>query len=92
MRVFYQRLGATQPNRLVRFNITDPNRIAPDEITVRDGHLSIRLGQLADGWYAVVESDIEGKIFEGRVTELSELLAGQPVQAHEDEQGGAKAD
>ena len=29
-----------------------------------------------DGWYAIVESEIEGKIFEGRVTELSELLAG----------------
>jgi hypothetical protein len=29
-----------------------------------------------DGWYAVVESIYEGKIFEGRVTELSDLLAG----------------
>jgi hypothetical protein len=56
----------------------DDNRVAPSEITVRDGHLTIKLGQLKDGWYAIVESDIEGKIFEGRITELSELLAGHP--------------
>lgn len=47
------------------------------EISVKDGHLNIRLAQLSDGWYARVESDIEGPIFEGRVTELSDLLAGQ---------------
>jgi hypothetical protein len=52
-------------------------RIAPDEITVQDGHLTIKLNQMQTGWYAVVESEIEGKIFEGRVTELSDLLAGQ---------------
>lgn len=51
-------------------------RIAPDEITVQDGHLTIKLHQMETGWYAIVESEIEGKIFEGRVTELSELLAG----------------
>ena len=51
-------------------------RIAPSEITVRDGHLTIRLWQLEDGWYAMVESEIEGRIFDGRITELSELLAG----------------
>ena len=50
--------------------------IAPYEITVRDGHLTILLGRLEDGWFARVESDIEGAIFEGRITELSELLAG----------------
>jgi hypothetical protein len=50
--------------------------IAPQEITVQDGHLTMNLTQVDDGWYAVVESIYEGKIFEGRVTELSDLLAG----------------
>ena len=52
---------------------------AADEIVVRDGHLTIKLFKLADGWYAQVESAIEGKIFEGRVTEMSGLLAGHPM-------------
>ena len=52
---------------------------AADEIVVRDGHLTIKLFKLADGWYAQVESAIEGKIFEGRVTEMSGLLAGNPM-------------
>jgi hypothetical protein len=51
-------------------------RIGPSEITVRDGHLTIKLYQMETGWYAIVESEMEGKIFEGRVTELSDLLAG----------------
>ena len=50
--------------------------IAPHEITVQDGHLTMKLNQISDGWYAVVESAYEGKIFEGHVTEISELLAG----------------
>lgn len=50
--------------------------IAPNEITVHDGHLTMRLNQISDGWYAVIESAYEGKIFEGHVTEVSELLAG----------------
>jgi hypothetical protein len=53
--------------------------LVPDEITVRDGHLLIQLGRMHDGWYARVESDIEGKIFEGPITELSELLVGNPI-------------
>ena len=57
------------------------DRLGADEITVRDGHLRISLVRLEDGWHAHVESDIEGKIFDGRVTELSELLAGHPVAA-----------
>ena len=52
---------------------------AADEIVVRDGHLTIKLFKLVDGWYAQVESSIEGKIFEGRVTEMSGLLAGHPM-------------
>ena len=52
---------------------------AADEIVVRDGHLTIKLFKLVDGWYAQVESAIEGKIFEGRVTEMSGLLAGHPM-------------
>ena len=52
-----------------------------DEIVVRDGHLTIKLFKLTDGWYAQVESGIEGKIFEGRVTEMSGLLAGHPVMS-----------
>ena len=46
------------------------------EISVKDGHLNIHLARMDDGWYATIESDIEGRVFEGRVTELSELLAG----------------
>ena len=60
-------------------------RIAPDEITVHDGHLTIKLHQMETGWYAIVESEIEGKIFEGRVTELSELLAGHVPRQQTDE-------
>ncbi len=60
-------------------------RIAPDEITVQDGHLTIKLHQMETGWYAIVESEIEGKIFEGRVTELSDLLAGHMPQQSSDE-------
>ncbi len=47
-----------------------------DEIVVHDGHLTIRLLKLEDGWRANVESSIEGKIFEGPVSEMSDLLAG----------------
>lgn len=46
------------------------------EITVHDGHLSIHLTQLEDGWHARVDSAIEGRIFDGHVTELSDLLVG----------------
>lgn len=60
-------------------------RIAPDEITVQDGHLTIKLHQMETGWYAIVESEIEGKIFEGRVTELSDLLAGHAASGSPDE-------
>ena len=56
-------------------------RIGADEITVRDGHLRIDLVRMEDGWHARVSSDLEGPVFEGRVTELSELLAGHPVAA-----------
>ena len=52
---------------------------AADEIVVRDGHLTIKLFKLHDGWYAQVESALEGKIFEGRVTEMSGLLAGHAI-------------
>ena len=48
-----------------------------DELVVHDGHLTIRLIKLEDGWRANVESSIEGKIFEGPVAEMSDLLAGQ---------------
>ena len=62
------------------------HRIAPGEISVQDGHLTMKLTQVDDGWYAVVDSIYEGKIFEGRVTELSELLAGHiPGLDHKDE-------
>lgn len=50
---------------------------AADEIVVRDGHLTIKLRKLDDGWRALVESELEGRIFDGCVTELSDLLAGQ---------------
>ena len=43
---------------------------------MQDGHLTMKLTQVDDGWYAIVESAYEGKIFEGRVTELSDLLVG----------------
>ena len=56
-------------------------RIGADEITVKDGHLRIRLLRMEDGWHARITSDIEGPIFEGLVTELSDLLAGHPVAA-----------
>jgi hypothetical protein len=63
----------------------DSGRMAPSEITVRDGHLTINLAQLDDGWFAQVESDLEGRIFEGRITELSELLAGHPIDTDQGE-------
>jgi hypothetical protein len=59
--------------------------IAPQEITVQDGHLTMKLTQVEDGWYAIVESIYEGKIFEGRVTELSDLLAGNMPALDDDE-------
>ena len=52
---------------------------AADEIVVRDGHLTINLYKLSDGWSARIESAYEGRVFEGRVTEMSDLLAGRPV-------------
>ncbi len=52
---------------------------AADEIVVRDGHLTINLSKLSDGWRARIESAYEGQVFEGRVTELSDLLAGRAV-------------
>ena len=54
---------------------------AADEIVVRDGHLTINLYKLSDGWYALIESAYEGRVFEGRVTEMSGLLAGHPAVA-----------
>ena len=54
---------------------------AADEIVVRDGHLTIILYKLSDGWYALIESAYEGRVFEGRVTEMSGLLAGHPAVA-----------
>ena len=56
-------------------------RTGADEIMVRDGHLRIRLIRLDDGWHARITSDLEGPIFEGHVTELSELLVGHPIAA-----------
>ena len=56
-------------------------RIGADEITVKDGHLRIDLVRMQDGWHARIVSDLEGPIFEGHVTELSDLLAGQPAAA-----------
>lgn len=52
---------------------------AADEIVVKDGHLTINLYKLSDGWSARIESAYEGRVFEGRVTEMSDLLAGPPV-------------
>jgi hypothetical protein len=60
--------------------------IAPQEITVQDGHLTMKLSQMETGWYAIVESVYEGKIFEGRVTELSDLLVGNIPQLNKDEE------
>jgi hypothetical protein len=45
----------------------------------------MKLSQMETGWYAIVESAYEGKIFEGRVTELSDLLAGNIPQLDADE-------
>lgn len=66
--------------------------IAPSEITVQDGHLTMKLSQMETGWYAIVESAYEGKIFEGRVTELSDLLAGNIPQLDKEEDGTAEAE
>lgn len=52
---------------------------------MQDGHLTMKLTQVEDGWYAIVESIYEGKIFEGRVTELSDLLAGTMPALDDDE-------
>ncbi|MDA0798947.1 MAG: hypothetical protein O2826_12830 [Chloroflexi bacterium] len=60
--------------------------IAPQEITVQDGHLTMKLSQMETGWYAIVESAYEGNIFEGRVTELSDLLAGNIPQLDDEEE------
>ncbi|MEK9659324.1 MAG: hypothetical protein VW450_05205 [Chloroflexota bacterium] len=46
------------------------------EIVVHHGHLTIFAARISDGWYARMESSIEGPIFEGRVEELSDLLMG----------------
>ncbi len=54
---------------------------AADEIVVRDGHLTINLYKLRDGWHALIESAYEGRVFEGKVTEMSGLLAGHPAVA-----------
>ena len=60
-----------------------------DEIVVHDGHLTIRLLKVEDGWRANVESSIEGKIFEGPVAEMSDLLAGHyAVNSVVDADGG----
>ena len=65
---------------------TPRRSIAPKEITVQDGHLTMKLSQMETGWYAIVESAYEGKIFEGRVTELSDLLAGNIPQLDAEEE------
>lgn len=65
---------------------TPRRSIAPKEITVQDGHLTMKLSQMETGWYAIVESAYEGKIFEGRVTELSDLLAGNIPQLDTEEE------
>jgi len=46
----------------------------------------MKLSQMETGWYAIVESAYEGKIFEGRVTELSDLLAGNIPQLDDEEE------
>ena len=60
---------------------------AADEIVVRDGHLTINLSKLSDGWRARIESAYEGKVFEGRVTEMSDLLAGRAVPSADADDG-----
>lgn len=52
----------------------------------------MKLSQMETGWYAIVESAYEGKIFEGRVTELSDLLAGNIPQLDKEEDGTAEAE
>lgn len=64
---------------------------AADEIVVRDGHLTINLYKLSDGWSARIESAYEGRVFEGRVTEMSDLLAGRPVPSDGEEMQGVAA-
>jgi hypothetical protein len=57
------------------------------EIVVHNGHLTIFAARISDGWYARMESSIEGPIFEGRVEELSDLLMGNvPEHPVTDEQ------
>ena len=69
-----------QPGAAQEWRRSD-GRIGADEITVRDGHLRIRLIRMENGWHARIDSDLEGHIFEGHVTELSDLLAGHPAAA-----------
>ena len=64
---------------------------AADEIVVRDGHLTINLYKLSDGWSARIESAYEGRVFEGRVTEMSDLLAGRPALGDSDAAQGIAA-
>lgn len=64
---------------------------AADEIVVRDGHLTINLYKLSDGWSARIESAYEGRVFEGRVTEMSDLLAGRPAPGDGEEALGVVA-
>lgn len=64
---------------------------AADEIVVRDGHLTINLYKLSDGWSARIESAYEGRVFEGRVTEMSDLLAGRPAPGDGDAALGVAA-
>ena len=45
-----------------------------DEIFVKDGHLRIRLHRLHNSWFAEIESEFEGRIFSGPVTEMSDLI------------------
>ncbi len=54
--------------------------MADYEISVQDGHLHIQLSQVEDGWFARIESDLEGAVFEGHVTELRDLLAGTSIE------------
>ena len=50
-----------------------------DEIIVKDGHLTIKLKRLEDCWLAEIESEFEGKIFSGPVTEMSELIVNNSM-------------
>lgn len=52
----------------------------------------MKLSQMETGWYAIVESAYEGKIFEGRVTELSDLLAGNIPQLDKEEDETTEAE